>query len=121
MILGTNEGRSVGDTDGPLDGNMDGEELGPNDGILDGTNVGLDVNTTEVPWIVDPVESVRLPPDIVAGVPDDPLKISRPSGPFGTPPVVSTKNASIASRNGGNWLTVIKPRLSISIGSVACR
>ena len=120
-VLGTNEGRSVGDMDGSSDGNTDGEKLGPNDGMLDGTNVGLDVNTTEVPWIVVPVESVRLPLDIVAGVPDDPLKISVSLGLPVTPPVLSTKNDIIPSRNGGNSLMLITVRMSDPVGPLACR
>ena len=121
MILGTKEGRPVGDTDGSSDGNTEGEKLGPNDGMLDGTNVGLDVNTTEVPWIVVPVESVRLPLDIVAGVPDDPLKISVSLGLPATPPVLATKNAIIASRNGGNSLMLITVRMPDPVGPLACR
>ena len=121
MILGTKEGRPVGDTDGPIDGNMDGEKLGPNDGILDGTDVGAVVNTTEVPWIVVPVGSVRLPLDIVGGVPDDAIGSPGPSGPSGTPPVLSTKNDIIPSRNGGNSLMLITVRMPDPTGPPACR
>ena len=121
IVLGKKEGRTVGDTDGSSDGNTEGEKLGPNDGILDGTNVGAVVKTTDVPWIADPVESVKVASVIVGGVPDDAIGSPGPSGPSGTPPVISAKNNIILSRNGGNWLTLIRPRLSISTGPASCR
>ena len=120
-VLGTNEGRSVGDMDGSSDGNTDGEKLGPNDGMLDGTDVGAAVNTTDVPWIVVPVESVKPASAIVGGVLDDAIGSPGPSGPSGTPPLISAKNSIILSRNGGNSLMLITFRLPDPTGPAACR